>query len=150
MAKPSTMSMCSCMSCMSATSTPNTSRMSHSDRPIRAKDATHSPMVRPLRKLTVSALATDASAACAVRVLARVATYMPTKPAAADSTPPVMNASAVHQVSAKPMTTATTTMNTTSSLYSLMRNAWAPCWIFSEMPFILSEPGSCLRTHLPR
>ena len=48
------------------------------DRPIKEKEATHRPMVRPERKLTVSAFATLSSAAKAVRVLARVATYMPT------------------------------------------------------------------------
>ena len=44
----------------------------------------------------------------------------------------------------------TTTMKMTSSLYSLMRNALAPCWILMEMLFILSGPGSCFRTQEPR
>ncbi len=41
--------------------------------------------------------------------------------------PPVTNAMAVIGDSATAITTATTTMKMTSSLYSLMRNAFAPC-----------------------
>ena len=66
------------MSTMSTMSVPNTSRINHSARPRSANDATHRPMVRPDLKLMLSALATDSSAAWAVRVLARVATCMPT------------------------------------------------------------------------
>ena len=40
-----------------------TRAISHSDKPINANEATHKPMVRPDLKLTLSALATDASAA---------------------------------------------------------------------------------------
>ena len=65
-------------------------------------------------------------------------------------TPPVTNASAVMGDSATAMTMATITMKMTSSLYSLMRNALAPCWILMEMLFILSGPGSCFRTQEPR
>ena len=57
---------------------PNTMAMSHRDRPSSANDATHKPIVRPDLKLMFSALATDSSAAYAVRVFARVATCMPT------------------------------------------------------------------------
>ena len=64
--------------------------------------------------------------------------------------PPVTNASAVIGDRNTAMTTATTIMKMTSSLYSLMRNALAPCWILSEMPFILSGPGSCLSTQEPK
>ena len=83
-AKPSTMPMFVCMRPASSalmstpTAMPNTMAMSHSDRPSSANDATHRPMVRPDLKLMLSALATDSSAAWAVRVLARVATCMPT------------------------------------------------------------------------
>ena len=65
-------------------------------------------------------------------------------------TPPVTNASAVMGERKTPMMMATTIMKTTSSLYSLMRNALAPCWILMEMLFILSGPGSCFSTHDPR
>ena len=61
-----------------------------------------------------------------------------------------MKASAVTGDSASAMTMATTTMKMMSSLYSLNKNAFAPCWIFSEMLFILSGPGFCFRTQLPR
>ena len=60
-AKPSTMPMFSCM--RSKVSTPKTSRISHSDRPSSAKEATHRPMVRPDLKLTFRAAATLVSAA---------------------------------------------------------------------------------------
>ncbi len=48
------------------------------------------------------------------------------------------------------MTMATMTMKMMSSLYSLIKNAFAPCWILMEMEFIFSDPGSWRRTQLPR
>ena len=56
-------------------------------------------MTEPARNATLNAGAMPSRAASAVRELERTATFMPMKPAAAESTAPIMNPKAVPQPS---------------------------------------------------
>ena len=56
-------------------------------------------MTEPARNATLSAGLTPSRAASAVRLFERTATFMPMKPAAAESTAPIRNPNAVPQPS---------------------------------------------------
>ncbi|OPX66827.1 MAG: hypothetical protein A4E37_01817 [Methanoregulaceae archaeon PtaB.Bin056] len=66
-----------------------------SESPIRPRPTTVSPMTVPLAYDTRKAFAIPSRAALVVRTLAIVAAVMPTNPAVAESTAPMMNATEV-------------------------------------------------------
>ena len=107
---------------------------------------TDMPITVPLLKATRNAGFSPCIALTAVRVLARTAMLMPMKPASPEPIAPMRYDSAVEgkpllaptlPVTSKSMNTAriiaTTTTNAASSVYSLVRNAIAPCCMARPM-----------------
>ena len=66
------------------------------------------------------------AAAWEVRTLARVAAFIPRNPAMTEHTAPAKNATAVTTPSCHARSSATTTTNTASTVYSRFRKAMAP------------------------
>ena len=91
------------------------------DTSSRPSPTTVKPMTDPAEKATFSPRFKLSDAAWAVRALAEVATFMPTKPAKAEYTPPVRKAKGMNQLSSCRNThsrssTANTTRNTLNTV----------------------------------
>ena len=105
-------------------------------------------MTDPPAKATCSARARPVRAAWVVRVLARMATRMPRKPASPDARAPVTKDRAMRALdSTLPMfatasSAATITTNIASTRYSALRKAMAPSEMLAPMAFIFSVPPS--------
>ena len=115
--------------------------------PTRPSAATDSPITAPPKNATLSALPWPCSDAAAdVRTFARVAAFIPKKPASTELRAPVMYASDVYVPMASQSRIATSATNAASTEYSRRRNAMAPAWICSERSRIRSVPTDCPRT----
>ena len=119
--------------------------------PKRPRPTTDIPMTAPPEKAMDRALFMPlVRAALAVRTFALVATVMPRKPARTEKSAPTMKHTAVGQLIAKPMTRKNTATKIARILYSDVRNARAPSWMWPEISCILSVPGSAFLTRAAR
>ena len=110
--------------------------------PSSPNPASASPITAPPRKATIKAAPTPSlRAASQVRVLARVADFIPIKPARIEQAAPDTKQIAVSRLSCQPIRTATTITNAIKIVYSRLRNAIAPSWIACEISRILALPG---------
>ena len=99
------------------------------------------PVTAPPRKATSSAGPIPPRAASATRALARTETFMPMKPAAPESTPPIRKPTATSQPWSGISATKSTTPTMPIVVYCRRRYAEAPSWIESDSERIVSLPG---------
>jgi hypothetical protein len=101
------------------------------------------PVTVPPLKATFIAGLSPWRAASAVRTLARTATFMPMKPAAADRTAPMRNPMATFQPprSGISRSTASTTATIAIVRYWRLRYAAAPSWIARAISRMASLPA---------
>ncbi len=108
--------------------------------------ATATPITEPpLKAINKAAPCPLSLAAAVVRTLARVADFMPRKPASTEQAAPPRNAAQVGPGIFQASRPATTATNTTRIVYSRRRNAIAPVWIASASSRILSLPSLARR-----
>jgi hypothetical protein len=116
-------------------------------RPSRPSAATVSPMTEPPKKATERAAAAPCvCAAVVVRTLARVAVYMPKKPASIEHTAPVKKAIIVYRPRLQKSNAATTTTKPARIVYSRFRKTIAPRWMASPIRVTFSSPAGLLIT----
>ena len=85
-------------------------------------------------------------AALAVRTLARVATFMPQKPARMENRAPITKQAAVSQSLNTPIKTNSATIKITRILYSDFKKASAPSAMAAEISRIRSLPTGAFMT----
>ena len=106
------------------------------------------PVTVPPLKATDIAGERPLRAASAVRTLARTATFMPMKPAAADSVAPITKPSETRQPPRSGISrmAVSTTATMATVVYWRRRYAAAPSWIAAAIAFISSLPWGLART----
>ena len=111
--------------------------------PIRAKPATHKPITEPPLNATFKVLPVSrvSFAAFVTRTFAYVAIFIPTKPAAAETSAPIINAIPVCQLTKAISRAATTEPMIATILYSYLMKAFAPTRIAAAISCILSVPS---------
>ena len=99
------------------------------------------PVTAPPRNATSSAGPTPLRAASATRALARTETFIPMKPADADSSPPMRKPTATSMFCSGISATNRTAPTIAIVVYWRRRYAEAPSWIAADRPRMTSLPG---------